>query len=106
RYRAAVRRLRLHPGKWPRSHERRGPLARRQRGRQGVLSRLLFRRAQELPRREVLSPAQEMAIKRLASKAGKTEYFDRLETRSPKVREAALMVALPKLVAHAKRNAP
>src|SRR5882672_10492257 len=34
------------------------------------------------------------------------QYFDRLETRSPRVREAALMAALPKLVAHAKRNAP
>jgi phenylacetate-CoA ligase len=36
----------------------------------------------------------------------KLEYFDRLETRSPKGREAALMLALPKLVAHAKRRAP
>jgi phenylacetate-CoA ligase len=34
------------------------------------------------------------------------EYFDRLETRSPKKREAALMSELPKLVAHAKRRAP
>ncbi|HEY8069731.1 MAG TPA: AMP-binding protein [Burkholderiales bacterium] len=33
-------------------------------------------------------------------------HFDRLETRSPKRREAALMAALPKLVAHAKRRAP
>ena len=33
-------------------------------------------------------------------------YYDRLETRSPKAREAALMLALPKLVAHAKRRAP
>ena len=36
----------------------------------------------------------------------KFEHFDRLETRSPRVREAALMAALPKLVGHAKRNAP
>jgi phenylacetate-CoA ligase len=34
------------------------------------------------------------------------EYFDKLETRSPRAREAALMAALPKLVAHAKKNAP
>jgi phenylacetate-CoA ligase len=36
----------------------------------------------------------------------KFEYFDRLETRSPKAREAALMAALPKLIRHAKRRAP
>jgi phenylacetate-CoA ligase len=36
----------------------------------------------------------------------KKEYFDKLETRSPKAREAALMAALPKLIAHAKRRAP
>ncbi len=34
------------------------------------------------------------------------KYFDKLETRSPKSREAALMAELPKLVAHAKRRAP
>ncbi len=34
------------------------------------------------------------------------ENFDKLETRSPKVREAALMVALPKHIAHAKKHAP
>jgi phenylacetate-CoA ligase len=34
------------------------------------------------------------------------EHFDRLETRSPKTREAALMLALPKLIAHAKKRAP
>jgi phenylacetate-CoA ligase len=34
------------------------------------------------------------------------KYFDKLETRSPKTRETALMAALPKLVAHAKRRAP
>jgi phenylacetate-CoA ligase len=34
------------------------------------------------------------------------EHFDRLETRSPKQREAALLAALPKQVAHAKRRAP
>jgi phenylacetate-CoA ligase len=36
----------------------------------------------------------------------KPEYYDRLETRSHKVREAALMAALPKLIGHAKRRAP
>jgi phenylacetate-CoA ligase len=34
------------------------------------------------------------------------EYFDKLEVRPAKAREAALMAALPKLVAHAKRRAP
>ena len=34
------------------------------------------------------------------------EHFDRLETRSPKAREAALMAALPRQLAHAKRRAP
>jgi len=36
----------------------------------------------------------------------KFEHFDRLETRSPKAREAALFGALPKQIAHAKRRAP
>jgi len=36
----------------------------------------------------------------------KPEHFDKLETRSPKTREAALMKALPGLIAHAKRRAP
>jgi len=34
------------------------------------------------------------------------KFYDKLETRSPKARERALMAALPKLVAHARRNAP
>ena len=34
------------------------------------------------------------------------EFFDRQETRPPKVREAALMRELPRLIAHAKRRAP
>jgi phenylacetate-CoA ligase len=34
------------------------------------------------------------------------KYYDKLETRAPKARETALMVALPKLIAHAKKNAP
>jgi phenylacetate-CoA ligase len=34
------------------------------------------------------------------------EHFDKLETRSPKAREAALLAALPKQIAHAKRRAP
>jgi phenylacetate-CoA ligase len=33
------------------------------------------------------------------------KYFDKLETRSPKMREKALMSALPGLIAHAKRRA-
>src|SRR4051812_31124922 len=36
----------------------------------------------------------------------KPEYFDRLETRSPRAREKALMAALPKQIAHATRRAP
>jgi phenylacetate-coenzyme A ligase PaaK-like adenylate-forming protein len=36
----------------------------------------------------------------------KKEFFDQLETRAPKRREAALMAELPKLVAHAKKRAP
>jgi phenylacetate-CoA ligase len=34
-----------------------------------------------------------------------SEHFDRLETRSPKQREAALLAALPKQIGHAKRRA-
>ena len=34
------------------------------------------------------------------------DYFDKLEARSPKRREAALLAALPKQIAHAKRHAP
>jgi phenylacetate-CoA ligase len=33
-------------------------------------------------------------------------YFDKLETRSPKRREAQLMAELPRLIAHAKKRAP
>ena len=33
-----------------------------------------------------------------------TQYFDALETRDPAEREAALMAALPKVVAHAQKN--
>ncbi len=35
-----------------------------------------------------------------------TEHYDALETRSPDEREAQLMAALPKQIAHAKRRAP
>ncbi len=35
-----------------------------------------------------------------------SDHFDKLETRAPKQREAALMAALPKLIAHARRRAP
>ena len=34
------------------------------------------------------------------------QHFDRLETRAPEAREAALMAALPAHIAHAKANAP
>ena len=34
------------------------------------------------------------------------DHYDRLEIRSPKSREAALLAELPKLIAHAKRRAP
>jgi len=34
------------------------------------------------------------------------KHYDKLETRSPATREKALMSALPKLIAHAKKNAP
>jgi phenylacetate-CoA ligase len=34
------------------------------------------------------------------------KHFDKLEIRSPKVRESALLAALPKLLAHAKKQAP
>ncbi len=40
----------------------------------------------------------------LKSKAGR--YYDRLETRAPRLREAALFAELPAHVAHAKRHAP
>ncbi len=33
-------------------------------------------------------------------------HYDKLETRAPAAREKALLAALPKLVAHAKKNAP
>jgi phenylacetate-CoA ligase len=42
----------------------------------------------------------------LALNKKKSAHFDRLETRSPRAREAALMAALPKHIAHAKRHAP
>jgi phenylacetate-CoA ligase len=47
-----------------------------------------------------------VALTALALKKRPAEHYDRLETRSPKAREAALMAALPKQVAHAKRRAP
>ena len=34
------------------------------------------------------------------------DHFDKLEARAPKLREAALVAALPKLIAHARRRAP
>ncbi len=35
-----------------------------------------------------------------------TEHYDALEIRTPDEREAQLMAALPKQIAHAKRRAP
>src|SRR5438445_4289363 len=58
-----------------------------------VCSSDLLCRAQELSRCEVVSPPQALVVK----------YFDRLETRSPRAREAALMAALPRHIAHAKQ---
>jgi len=42
-----------------------------------------------------------VAVRRLA-----LQHYDKLETRSPKARERALMAALPRLIAHAQKNAP
>jgi phenylacetate-CoA ligase len=44
-----------------------------------------------------------MAVRKSGSEP---EYFDKLETRPPKRREAALMAELPRLIAHAKKRAP
>ena len=44
--------------------------------------------------------------KRAESGSDPDFFFDHLETRAPKQREAALMAALPKLIGHAKRCAP
>ena len=66
---AALRRLRLHPGKRPRHDgwRRRRPGA--ERGRQGVLPGHFQRRAQELPRQQVLSPPQALAGLAIPQKA-------------------------------------
>jgi phenylacetate-CoA ligase len=42
----------------------------------------------------------------MPKKSSLTPFFDRLETRSPKQRESALLAALPKQIAHAKKRAP
>ncbi len=34
------------------------------------------------------------------------DHYDSLETRDPAAREAALLAALPRQIAHAKANAP
>src|SRR5690349_13079071 len=95
-HRAALRRLRLHPGERPGRHGRRGGVTRAERGREGVLPWLLHRRPAKLPGSEVLPATRTVALK----------HYDRLETRSPKAREKALMAALPGLIAHARRHAP
>ena len=60
-YRFAPRPLRLHPRKRPRCARRRCGLAQVQRGREGVLSRRIRRRAQILPRGEALPPEETLA---------------------------------------------
>jgi ABC-type branched-subunit amino acid transport system ATPase component len=60
-HRAALRRLRLHPGKRPRGDGRRGGRTGQQRRRQGVLPRRFRRRPQELPRHEILPAPQALA---------------------------------------------
>ena len=42
----------------------------------------------------------------MALSKAKLEHYDRLETRSAKAREAALLKVLPRHIAHAKKNAP
>jgi phenylacetate-CoA ligase len=42
----------------------------------------------------------------VALKKQRLEHYDRLETRSPRAREAALMAALARQVGHAKKRAP
>jgi phenylacetate-CoA ligase len=42
----------------------------------------------------------------LAVRNNKPAFYDRLETRSPRAREAALFAALPAHLAHARRKAP
>src|SRR6266702_539769 len=59
--RAALRRLWVHPGERPGSHGRRRRRARRERGRQGVLSRHFLGRPQELQGREALPPQKAVA---------------------------------------------
>src|SRR5882762_5214068 len=57
----ALRRLRLHPGERPRGDGRRRRRARRERGRQGVLSRYILGLPQELQGREALPPQEAVA---------------------------------------------
>src|SRR5207249_11299124 len=84
------------PRERSRGHGRRGERFGPARGREGVLPRLLHRRPQELSRRQVVPAAQALAVK----------HYDKVETRSPKAREQALMAALPRLIGHAQKNAP
>src|SRR3954452_14779024 len=76
-------------------------MARRQPGCERVLPPFFFPRAQDLTTCAVLPPQKALALKKAS-----LEHFDRLETRAPKSREAALMLALPRLIAHAKKRAP
>src|SRR3982751_2085447 len=46
-----------------------------------------------------------MAVKKIGVRARFPAFYDRLESRPPAAREKALLSALPKLIAHAQRNA-
>ena len=59
---AEICRLRLHPGKRPHHDGRSGQGPGGQQGRQGVLSRDVVRRPQELSRHEVVSPPQALGL--------------------------------------------
>jgi ABC-type branched-subunit amino acid transport system ATPase component len=66
-YGAALRPLRLHPGKRPCRSRRRSKRVAREPGRQGILSRHQHRRAQELSRHKALQAPQTLA--RLTARA-------------------------------------
>ena len=95
---AALRRLWLHPGERPGGDGRRRRRARRQRGREGVLSRHFLGPAEKLSRYQILSAQKALVVL--------MEHYDALETRPPEQRERALLAALPDVVAHAQKNAP
>ncbi len=77
----------------------------RQRGREGVLPRPLRRRPQELPRREALPPPQALARLKASDSPMTSAFYDGSRPAIPKLRERALLAALPQQIAHAKRAA-